>query len=153
MLNRNALKSIMLPKSSLKNTNGNTLGSYNFDISSAYYTGSKTGGFKQYYMGLFNTKQNLDVNTYSLEGEIIIPSDSSTYSYVNDTAVDAMNIITLTRTITNKTSGIYIINTIGLVFQTGRESEDFALMSCERIPTVTIKPTETYTFTHKIKIG
>lgn len=153
MLNRNALKSIRLPSSSLKNTKGNSLGSYNFDISQAYYTGSKTGGIKQYYMGLFNTEQNLDVNTYSLKGEIIVPSDSSTYSYINDTSLDATNIITLTRTITNKTSGIYIINTIGLVFQTGGESEDFVLMSCERIPTVTIKPTETYTFTHKIKIG
>lgn len=155
MLNRNGLKCIKLPPSYLKNTNGNTLGTYSFELTDDYYTSYRSGVAKQYYMGLFNTEQNLDVDTYSLEGEIIVPRNNSTHSYVKDSAVDATNIITLTRTITNTTNANYIINTIGLVFQigSGNVSEDFVLMSCERIPTVTIKPGETYTFTHKIKIG
>lgn len=155
MLNRNGLKCIKLPASYLKNTNGNTLGTYNFELVDTYYTHYRSGVAKQYYMGLFNTEQNLDVDTYSLEGEIIVPKNNSSGSYVKDSAVDATNIVTLTRTITNTTNANYIINTIGLVFQigSGTVSEDFVLMSCERIPTVTIKHGETYTFTHKIKIG
>ena len=152
MLNRNGLKSIRLPNSYLKNTNGEkTANIMYFDLSSDYYYNYKSAVSRAYYMGLFNDNKNLDVNTYSLDGEI--ETRNSTSSYLSDVGMDATNIITLTRTITNKTDTDYVINTIGIVYCTNPNIPTYALMSCERIPTVTIKPGETYTFTHKIKIG
>ena len=152
MLNRNGLKCIQLPPSYLKNTNGEKTGNtLQFNISSAYYNNYKTSSLNGYYLGLFNDNKNLDVNTYSLDGEI--ETRNSTSSYLSDVGMDATNIITLTRTITNKTDTDYVINTIGIVYCTNPNKPTYALMSCERIPTVTIKPGETYTFTHKIKIG
>lgn len=152
MLNRNGLKCIQLPKGYLKNTNGEgTANSHNFNLSSSYYFSYKLAVINNYYMGLFNDNKNLDVNTYSLDGEI--ETQNSTASYLSDIGMDATNIVTLTRTVTNKTDTDYVINTIGIVFCTNPSTPEYALMSCERIPTVTIKPGETYTFTHKIKIG
>ena len=153
MLNRNGLKCIQLPQSYLKNTNGEkTTNTKQFDLSiSNYYSYNNHTSSGYYYMGLFNDNKNLDVNTYSLDGEI--ETRNSTASYLSDVGMDATNIITLTRTITNKTDTDYVINTIGIVYCTNPNKPTYALMSCERIPTVTIKPGETYTFTHKIKIG
>ena len=152
MLNKNGLKSIQLPASYLKNTNGEKTGNTTyFELSSSNYYNYKPKSLRGYYMGLFNDNKNLDVNTYSLNGEI--ETRESTSSYLSDVGMDATNIITLTRTITNKTDTDYVINTIGIVYCTNPNIPTYALMSCERIPTVTIKPGETYTFTHKIKIG
>lgn len=153
MLNRNGLKCIQLPQSYLKNTNGEKSANTNqFYLSTSDYNSYKYKSTGAYYMGLFNDNKNLDVNTYSLDGEI--ETQNSTASYLNDIGMDATNIITLTRTITNKTDTDYVINTIGIVYCTSSSySGTYALMSCERIPTVTVKPGETYTFTHKIKIG
>lgn len=152
MLNRNGLKCIQLPPSYLKNTNGEkSANTKNFNISDTYYSNYKSASSNAYYMGLFNDNKNLDVNTYSLDGEI--ETRNSTSSYLSDVGMDATNIITLTRTITNKTDTDYVINTIGIVYCDNPNIPTYALMSCERIPTVTIKPGETYTFTHKIKIG
>ena len=151
MLNRNGLKCIQLPASYLKNTNGEkTANTKRFDLSSSQYYNYKVKSLGGYYLGLFNDNKNLDVNTYSLDGEI--ETQNSTSSYLSDVGMDATNIITLTRTITNKTDTDYVINTIGIVYCTDINTPTYALMSCERIPTVTIKPGETYTFTHKIKI-
>ena len=150
MLNRNGLKCIQLPKAYLKNTNGEkTTNTQFFNLSNSYYYPSKTATQGAYYMGLFNDNKNLDINTYSLDGEIV--TNTSTASYLSDIGMDATNIITLTRTVTNNTDTDYVINTIGIVYYSN--STEHSLMSCERIPTVTIKPGETYTFTHKIKIG
>lgn len=152
MLNRNGLKCIQLPGSYLKNTNGEKTGNiHQFNLSSGYYYNYKSAVSRGYYMGLFNDNKNLDVNTYSLDGEIL--TRNSTASYLTDAGMDATNIITLTRTVTNNTDTDYVINTIGIVYCTNPNVPEYALMSCERIPTVTIKPGETYTFTHKIKIA
>ena len=151
MLNRNGLKCIQLPKGYLKTTDGEKSTSIQqFTVNEGNYYASKSASYS-YYLGLFNDNKNLDVNTYSLEGEILVRN--STASYLSDVGMDATNIITLTRTITNKTDTDYVINTIGIVFCFNPNIPQYALMSCERIPTVTIKPGETYTFTHKIKIG
>lgn len=150
MLNRNGLKCIQLPKGYLKNTNGEkSTNTQNFILSSSNYHTSKYNSAGAYYLGLFNDNKNLDINTYSLGGEI--ETDNSTGTYLSDVGMDATNIITLTRTVTNNTDTDYVINTIGIVYYSN--STEHSLMSCERIPTVTIKPGETYTFTHKIKIG
>lgn len=154
MLNRNALKCIKTPESYIRCVNGNTSSNWcKFDISDSNYIAYKNPVYGYYYMGLFNSNQALGVNTYSIDGEIIIPSNASTKSYVSDRTVDAINLVTLTRTITNKTNANYEINTIGIVFCENENIPRYALMSCERIPTVTIKPGETYTFTHIIKIA
>lgn len=151
MLNRNGLKCIQLPKGYLKNTNGEkSANTMQFNLSSSNYHSSKYQSDGVYYLGLFNDNKNLDVNTYSLDSEIM--TDNSSSSYLSDIGMDAVNIITLTRTITNKTDTDYVINTIGIIYCTNPNIPTYALMSCERIPTVTIKPGETYTFTHKIKI-
>lgn len=155
MLNRNGLKSIKLPSCYLKNTNGEqSHGNFNsFDVSSANYKSGKVASPGAYYMGLFNDNKDLNVDTYSLDGEIIPTSSYASSTYLNNITMDATNIITLTRTITNGTDTDYVINTIGIVYCCNQNILEYSLMSCERIPTVTIKPTETYTFTHKIKIG
>ncbi len=150
MLNRNGLKCIQLPPSYLKKTDGEeTTKTQNFNLSSSNYYPSKYASTGAYYMGLFNDNKNLDVNTYSLDGEIV--TENSTCSYLSNLGMDATNVIVLTRTVTNKTDADYVINTIGIVYYANPTHR--SLMSCERIPTVTIKPDETYTFTHKIKIG
>ena len=150
MLNRNGLKCIQLPKGYLKTTTGEQSANINhFNLSSSNYHPSGYNSTGAYYMGLFNDNKNLDINTYSLDGEIV--TDNSTASYLSDVGMDATNIITLTRTVTNNTDTDYVINTIGIVYYPN--TTEHSLMSCERIPTVTIKPGETYTFTHKIKIG
>ena len=150
MLNRNGLKCIQLPKGYLKNTNGEkTTNIQIFNLSNSNYHPSEYESAGAYYMGLFNDNKNLDINTYSLDGEIV--TNNSTATYISDVGMDATNIITLTRTVTNNTNTDYVINTIGIVYYSN--STERSLMSCERIPTVTIKPGETYTFTHKIKIG
>ena len=152
MLNRNGLKCIKLPPSYLKNTNAEkTERTQVFNLSSSSYHPSKYQLQGEYYMGLFNDNKNLDVNTYSLDGEIV--TENSTCSYLNNLGMDATNVIVLTRTVTNNTDADYVINTIGIVLCTDSAAPTYALMSCERIPTVTIKTGETYTFTHKIKIG
>ena len=150
MLNRNGLKCIQLPESYIKATNGEqSSNSKQFIVSSSNYYSRKQQLNNSYYLGLFNDNKNLDINTYSLDGEIV--TTKSTSSYLNDVGMDATNIITLTRTVTNETDADYVINTIGIIYHSN--STEHSLMSCERIPTVTIKPGETYTFTHKIKIG
>ena len=150
MLNRNGLKCIQLPQGYLKNTNGEkTTRTQNFNLSSSNYHPNEYASSGAYYLGLFNDNKNLDINTYSLDGEIV--TNNSTASYISDVGMDATNIITLTRTVTNNTDTDYVINTIGIVYYSN--STERSLMSCERLPTVTIKPGETYTFTHKIKIG
>ena len=147
MLNRNGLKCIQLPASYLKDTNGEkTSNTKQFNLSSSYYYNYKVASSSGYYLGLFNDNKNLDVNTYSLDGEI--ETQNSTSSYLSDVGMDATNIITLTRTITNNTDTDYVINTIGIVYCINPNVPTY-----ERIPTVTIKPGETYTFTHKIKIN
>jgi hypothetical protein len=152
MLNRNGLKCIKLPKAYLKTMSGEkSTNTQNFDVNESNYYPSKTSSSYSYYLGLFNDNKNLDVNTYSLDGEIL--TTNSTGSYLTDVGMDATNIITFTRTVTNKTNTDYVINTVGLVYCENPNIPRYALMSCERIPTVTIKPGETYTFTHKIKIG
>lgn len=152
MLNRNGLKCIQLPKSYLKNTNGEkSTNTQQFILSSSNYYPTKYESAGAYYMGLFNDNKNLDVNTYSLDGEIV--ANNSTCSYLSNLGMDATNVIVLTRTVTNKTDADYVINTIGIVYCSNPNVPEYALMSCERIPTVTIKPGETYTFTHKIKIA
>ena len=152
MLNRNALKSITLPESYLKTTNGEKFATpQKFNLSSSNYRPFRYQADGTYYLGLFNDNKNLDINTHSLDGEIMTNKSSS--SYLNDIGMDATNIITLTRTVTNNTDTDYVINTIGIVYCCDSSAPTLALMSCERIPTVTIKPDETYTFTHKIKIG
>ena len=152
MLNRNGLKCIQLPESYLKTTTGEQSGNTNqFNLLGSNYYNYKQASSSAFYLGLFNDDKNLDVDTYSLEGEIV--TRNSTASYLNDVGMDATNIITLTRTVTNKTNNDYVINTIGIVYCENPNIPRYALMSCERIPTVTIKPSETYTFTHKIKIG
>ena len=152
MLNRNGLKCIQLPKGYIKTTNGEqSSNTKQFTVSSSNYYPSKEQTWNAYYLGLFNDNKNLDINTYSLDGEIV--TTNSTASYLSDEGLDATNIITLTRTVTNNTNNDYLINTIGIVYCEDLSVPRFALMSCERIPTVTIKPGETYTFTHKIKIG
>lgn len=152
MLNRNGLKCIQLPISYLKTIDGEkSANTHQFNVDDSHYYTSKVAQSYSYYLGLFNDNKNLDVNTYSLEGEIL--TRKSTGSYLNDIGMDATNIITLTRTVTNNTDTDYVINTIGIVYCTNPNIPQYALMSCERIPTVTIKPGETYTFTHKIKIG
>lgn len=154
MLNRNGLKCIQLPSGYLKNTEGERSANINnFIISGTYYTSYKVSNTYNFYMGVFNNEQILNVDTFSLDGEIIVPRGNATISYLHDDSMDATDIITLTRTITNKTSENYIINTIGILMCVNPNTDKFALMSCERIPTVTIKPSETYTFTHKIKIA
>ena len=152
MLNRNGLKCIQLPSSYLKNTDGEkTARTQNFNLSSSNYHPTKYQSAGAYYLALFNDNKNLDINTYSLDGEIV--TDNSSASYLSNVDMDATNIITLTRTVTNKTNTDYVINTIGIVYCSNPNIPEYVLMSCERIPTVTIKPGETYTFTHKIKIG
>ena len=152
MLNRNGLKCIQLPKSYIKATNGEqSSNTKQFTVSSSNYYASKQQSLNAYYLGLFNDNRNLDINTYSLDGEIV--TTNSTASYLSDVGMDATNIITLTRTVTNNTDADYVINTIGIVYCENPNVPQYALMSGERIPTVTIKPGETYTFTHKIKIG
>ena len=152
MLNRNGLKCIQLPKGYIKTIDGEKSSNIQqFDVSSSNYYPTKEQITYGYYLGLFNDNKNLDVNTYSLDGEIV--TTNSNASYLSDVGMDATNIITLTRTVTNKTDADYVINTIGIVYCENPNIPQYALMSCERIPTVTIKPGETYTFTHKIKIG
>ena len=152
MLNRNGLKCIQLPKGYIKTTNGEqSSNTKQFNISSSNYYPSKEQSLSAYYLGLFNDNKNLDINTYSLDGEIV--TTNSTASYLSAVGMDATNIITLTRTVTNNTDADYVINTIGIVYCENPSTQRYALMSCERIPTVTIKPSETYTFTHKIKIA
>lgn len=153
MLNRNGLKCIELPQSYLKNTDGEkTANIHAFNISNTYYTSNKNQSSNNYYLGLFNDNKDLTVDTYFLDGEILLSSGTAG-SYLTDTSMDATNIVTLTRTITNKTDKDYVINTVGLVYCSNPNIPEYCLMSCERIPTVTIKPQETYTFTHKIKIA
>ena len=152
MLNRNGLKCIQLPKGYIKTTDGEkSANTQQFNVDSSHYYSSKSTTSYSYYLGLFNDNKNLDVNTYLLDGEIL--TRDSTASYLSDTGMDATNIITLTRTVTNRTDTDYVVNTIGIVYCENPNIPRYALMSCERIPTVTIKPGETYTFTHKIKIG
>lgn len=152
MLNRNGLKCIQLPKGYIKTIDGEkSANGVQFSVDSSNYSNGKSASSSSYYLGLFNDNKNLDVNTYSLDGEIL-PSKSAA-TYLSDAGMDATNIITFTRTVTNKTNTDYIINTVGLVYCENPNIPRYALMSCERIPTVTIKPGETYTFTHKIKIG
>lgn len=152
MLNRNGLKCIELPKGYIKCVNGEqSSNTQQFNIDKTHYYPSKTQASYAYYLGLFNDNKNLDVNTYSLDGEIVTRESSA--SYLSDVGMDATNIITLTRTVTNNTDTDYVINTIGIVYCENPNIPQYALMSCERIPTVTIKPGETYTFTHKIKIA
>ena len=156
MLNRNGLKCIQLPQGYLKNTNGERSETQynNFNVSGGNYKPIKTTTSGNYYLGLFNDNKDLNVNTYSLGGEITPTSSNAVgSSYISDVGMDAANIVTLTRTITNKTNTDYVVNTIGIVYCINSSITEYALMSCERIPTVTIKPGETYTFTHKIKIG
>ena len=151
MLNRNGLKCIKLPSSYIKCVNGQITTSLDqFEVSDNYYQPYRVSNTNNYYMGLFNSDKDLDINTYSIDGEIV--TTNSTGSYLSDVGVDATNIITLTRTVTNKTHTDYVINTVGIVYCENPNIPRYALMSCERIPTVTIKPGETYTFTHKIKI-
>ena len=152
MLNRNGLKCIQLPSGYLKTIDGiKSANMHQFNVDSSRYYASKKATSSSYYLGLFNDNKNLDVNTYSLDGEIL--TKNSTASYLSDVGMDATNIITLTRTVTNKTDTDYVINTIGIVYCENPNIPRYALMSCERIPTVTIKPGETYTFAHKIKIA
>ena len=154
MLNRNALKCIKLPSSYIKCVNGETSNNWNqFEIDKNYYKPYRVSSAGNYYMGLFNSDKDLDINTYSIDGEIIIEKESSSSSYVSDRTENAVNLVTLTRTITNNTNANYDVNTIGIIYCENPNIPRYALMSCERIPTVTIKPGETYTFTHKIKIG
>ena len=154
MLNRNGLKCIKLPPSYLKNTNGKkTYNNNSFFVTSTEYKPWRVASLNSYYLGLFNDNKDLNINTYSLDGEIIPSNNSVSSSYLNDVGMDATNIVTLTRTVTNSTNTDYVINTIGIVFCSNPNVPEYALMSCERIPTVTIKPGETFTFTHKIKIG
>ena len=155
MLNRNGLKCIKLPPSYLKNTNGEQT-YYNdnsFYVSSSDYKSHKMAKLNSYYLGLFNDNKDLNINTFSLDGEIIPANNYVSSTYLSDIGMDATNIVTLTRTVTNSTDTDYVINTIGIVFCSNQNTPEYALMSCERIPTVTIKPNETYTFTHKIKIA
>lgn len=153
MITRNALKCIQLPSGYLKNTKGESSANVtNFIISQSYYVSYKVPNSNSFYLGVFNNEETLSVNTFSLGGEIIVPKNNATISYLQDNSMDATDIITLTRTITNKTGENYVINTLGIVMCVNPNTDEFALMSCERIPTITIKPTETYTFTHKIRI-
>lgn len=154
MLNRNALKCIQLPSSYIRCVTGEVSSNWEqFKFDDNNYYSYKTSNASSYYMGLFNSDNVLGVDTYSIDGEIIVGRGDCTRSYVVDRTVDAINIVTLTRTITNTTNADYNINTIGLIFCENPNIPRYALMSCERIPTVTIKPGETYTFTHKIKIA
>ena len=155
MLNRNGLKCIKLPPCYLKNTTGEKTYSNDnsFYVSSYDYKSRRVSTIGSYYLGLFNDNKDLNINTYSLDGEIIPPNNYVSSTYLSDIGMDATNIVTLTRTVTNSTDTDYVINTIGIVFCSDANTPEYALMSCERIPTVTIKPGETYTFTHKIKIG